>query len=101
MELSHTYISNNGTIGKYVPEWIKNRGWNLRPMWGSEHALVDPQRYRFMNAGWKEANPLPSTAVARLWGRMPVSHRMGAIAIVGTGDIGGGYVIYVLSDGDD
>jgi len=60
MELSHTYIANNGAIGRHVPDWVKNRGWNLKPMWGSEYALVDPHRYQFMSRAWKANNSIHS-----------------------------------------
>ena len=93
MELSHTYISENGFLGKLLPAWIKNRRWNLNPIWGTEHALVDPGRYQFMPAAWKAANPLPNAA-ARLWGRMPVSHRIGA---AGGALLGGTYAGYEVA----
>ena len=86
MELSHTYISNNGAIGKLIPDSIKNRGWNLKPMWGQDHALVDPQRYQFMKRGWKDQNELYSPAI-RLLGRMPTSHKVGTGVIVVKGVI--------------
>jgi hypothetical protein len=90
MELSHTYVSNNGPIGRLAPDWIKNRGWNLNPMWGSEHALVDPARYQFMPAAWKAANPMKN-ALSRTWGRMPVSHQ---VTLGGSAVVGGGYLVY-------
>jgi RHS repeat-associated protein len=96
MELSHTYISNNGTFGRQVPEWIKNRGWNLNPMWGSNHALVDPQRYQFMSVDWRSANKIHAP-IARLWERMPASHRIG-VGIVGGSGIG--YGLYETLNGD-
>jgi len=77
MELSHTYFDNNGFIGKYISDFIKNRGWNLKAMWGSEHALVDPSRYQFMKSVWKDSNPI-KTPLRRLFGRMPTSHKVGA-----------------------
>lgn len=98
-ELSHTYISDNGKFGKHVPDWIKNRGWNLNPMWGSEHALVDPHRYRFMKNTWKNTsgNEIYSP-VMRMLGRMPTTHKVGAgVIIVG----GTGYGIYEYMDGDE
>jgi hypothetical protein len=97
MELSHTYISNNGTIGRHFPDWIKNRGWNLRPLWGSEHALVDPHRYQFMRRTWKDSNSLYNP-IMRLWGRMPVSHRIG----LGTVFVSSaGYALYEILDGEE
>lgn len=99
MELSHTYISDNGKIGKHVPDWIKNRSWNLKPMWGSEHALVDPQRYRFMKNTWKNTpgNEIYSP-LSRMLGRMPTAHKVGAgVIIVG----GTGYGVYEYLDGDE
>jgi len=97
MELSHTYISNNGAIGKHIPDSIKNRGWNLNPMWGSEHALVDPHRYRFMKGTWKDVNEIYSPAM-RMLGRMPTTHKVGAgVIIVG----GAGYGIYEYLNGDE
>jgi RHS repeat-associated protein len=44
--------------------------WNLRNMWGTEHALADPSRYRFMRRWWKAANPLPGP-VSRQIARVP------------------------------
>jgi hypothetical protein len=73
LELSHTYISQNGFIGRYLPDWIKNRGWNLNPLWGVEHALADPSRYGFMPAWWKKANLLDGP-LERLINRMPENH---------------------------
>jgi len=96
MELSHTYIPDNGW-GSVIPDTIKNRGWNLRPMWGSEHALVDLQRYRFMPPTWRTANPLPGPA-ARLWGRMPVTHRTTAVA---AGSAGIAYGVYEWYEDDN
>ena len=97
MELSHTYISNNGAIGKHIPDSIKNRGWNLKPMWGSEHAMVDPHRYQFMKRTWKDANEIYSP-LQRMLGRMPTSHKVGAgVVIVG----GAGYGVYEYLDGDE
>ena len=55
MELSHTYIPDKGW-GSVIRNSVKNRGWNLKPMWGSEHALVDPQRYQFMSPAWRAGN---------------------------------------------
>ena len=97
MELSHTYISQNGAIGKLIPDWIKNRGWNLKPMWGSEHALVDPLRYQFMTRAWKATNEIYSPWM-RMLGRMPTSHKVGAGGVV----VGGaGYVFYDYFDQDE
>lgn len=97
MELSHTYISQNGAIGKLIPDWIKNRGWNLKPMWGSEHALVDPLRYQFMTRSWKATNEIYSPWM-RMLGRMPTSHKVGAGGVV----VGGaGYVFYDYFDQDE
>lgn len=36
---------------------IFDRPWNLRPVWGTEHALIDASRYRFMPGAWKNVNP--------------------------------------------
>lgn len=77
-------------IGKMVPDFIKNRGWNLNPMWGTEHALVDPSRYQFMRSGWKATNPLPN-AVERMWGRMPTSHK---VTLIGGATAAGVYAVY-------
>ena len=99
VELYHTYISKNGALGKHIPDWIKNRGWNLKPMWGSEHALVDPQRYGFMSETWKNTpgNELYSP-LKRLLGRMPTSHKLGAgVVVIG----GASYSIYENFSGDD
>jgi RHS repeat-associated protein len=34
-----------------------NRPWNLKPIWGGNHALIDPARYQFLPQLWKAANP--------------------------------------------
>ena len=96
MELSHTYISNNGAIGIHVPDWIKNRGWNLKPMWGSEHALVDPHRYQFMRRSWKDANENYSPG-QRILARMPTSHKVGAGVVI-VGGVGYGVCEYFYGD---
>jgi hypothetical protein len=87
LELSHTYIPYQ-QWGARIPGAIKNRAWNLRPMWGTEHALVDPVRYQFMSAAWRSSHPLPN-GLQRLWGRMPVSHRIG-VGVVGGSGVGYG-----------
>jgi RHS repeat-associated protein len=53
IELSH-WASQRGTKGW---TWLFNHPWNVKPMWGTQHALIDPFRYRFMPALWKSANP--------------------------------------------
>ena len=44
--------------------------WNMQKMWGTDHALADPARYRLMRRWWKADNPLPS-ALERQWRRIP------------------------------
>jgi hypothetical protein len=44
----------------WVPAWFRNSALNLKYMWGTEHALCDPYRYRFMRSWWKDAHrPYP------------------------------------------
>ena len=64
-ELTHTFIPKRAR----VPNFIKNSGWNLRPQWGSRHALNDPSRHPFMPKAWKRTNPLPS-AIRRTFNRL-------------------------------
>jgi len=65
-ELTHAFIPRRAS----VPNFIKNSGWNLREKWGTNHALSDPSRYRFMPRSWKNSNPPPGP-VRRTWSRMP------------------------------
>jgi RHS repeat-associated protein len=51
---------------RHLPESLQNAGWNLKPMWGSDHALADPFRYRFMPKWWKAQNPMPHPAVQQV-----------------------------------
>ncbi|NUK25995.1 hypothetical protein [Streptomyces lunaelactis] len=44
-------------IGPRRYERIVNRPFNLTPMWGSEHALIDPARYQFMKSPFKQLYP--------------------------------------------
>lgn len=65
IELSHA-LSKNPTKGPAA--WMRNRigderywkvvnrPWNLKPMWGTEHALIDPQRFRTMEGVFKETH---------------------------------------------
>jgi RHS repeat-associated protein len=64
-ELTHVFIPKRSP----VPNFIKNSGWNLCEKWGTNHALSDPSRYRFMPRWWKAANPLPRAPV-RAWRRL-------------------------------
>ena len=91
VELSHTYIGERSWIGKWIPDAIKNRLWNLNPMWGIEHAMLDPERFAIMPRFWRLLNEARVPNVfARLWGRMPVSHRI----IVISGASAAGLEIY-------
>ncbi|WP_326793474.1 hypothetical protein OHA79_45780 (plasmid) [Streptomyces sp. NBC_00841] len=54
-------------VGESWYERIVNRPWNLIPMWGSEHALIDPKRYGLMKDSFKLSYP-PLTGTAR-WAR--------------------------------
>lgn len=47
MELSHAFLWERLPL----PNYIKNNPLFLKAMWGTEHALADPHRYRFMRAG--------------------------------------------------
>ncbi|MFQ3649983.1 MAG: RHS repeat-associated core domain-containing protein [Gemmataceae bacterium] len=55
---------------RYLPQWLSWQRWNLKLMWGSEHALIDPFRYRMMRRWWKAANPMPPWYVQQ-WRRVP------------------------------
>jgi hypothetical protein len=49
IELSHSFPqrSTNGY------ERFFNRPWNVTPMWGTEHALIDPHRFQFATSAFK------------------------------------------------
>lgn len=64
MELTHKFIPKRAP----VPNFIKNSRWNLAPKWGTDHALSDPFRYRFMPRPWKIANPAPHPII-QAWHR--------------------------------
>jgi RHS repeat-associated protein len=55
---------------KRVPEWIRNSEANIKLMWGSDHALADPMRYRFLKEAWKNAHTMPLRIVQQ-WNRAP------------------------------
>jgi RHS repeat-associated protein len=67
MELSH-FFSRNSTRGF---ERLFNRPWNLRPVWATEHALMDPARYQFMSAAFKSAFPEGMTGLTRFQHLLP------------------------------
>jgi RHS repeat-associated protein len=50
-EATHTFIPQRS----WVPNFIKNRAWNIRLQWGSTHALNDPYRFNFMPKWWRDA----------------------------------------------
>jgi len=53
IELSHW-------IPKRWTRWAASffdRPWNLRAVWGAEHALIDGKRFGFMGRAWRTANP--------------------------------------------
>ena len=68
-------------LSHFIPKrWTRwagaffDRPLNLRPVWGTEHALMDASRYQFMGAAWRAANPAwgSFTSFARLmpeWAR--------------------------------
>lgn len=55
-------------LGPRQYERIVNRPFNVTPMWATEHALIDPFRYRFMKAPFKLSYP-PLVGPAR-WARL-------------------------------
>ncbi len=67
-----------------LPEGLKDAGWNLKPMWGTDHALADPHRYRFLPKWWKAENPMPSRLTQQL-NRIP-----NGVQGVGAGAASGG-----------
>jgi RHS repeat-associated protein len=71
-----------------APDWLKNSALNIKWMRGSEHAMADPARYRFVKKWWKAQNPLPHPLV-QFWNRTP-GYVQGAPAI--------GYAGAVLSE---
>jgi len=45
----------------WLPAWFRNSALNLKYMWGTQHALCDPYRYRFMRGWWKRVHkPYPN-----------------------------------------
>lgn len=45
----------------WIPAWFRNSALNIKYMWGTEHALCDPFRYRFLPRWWKDINkPYPA-----------------------------------------
>ena len=55
---------------RMLPPSLQWANWNIKLMWGSQHALVDPGRYRFLPKWWKTANPM-LPRVTGMWIRMP------------------------------
>ncbi|MFN6540285.1 MAG: pre-peptidase C-terminal domain-containing protein [Nostoc sp. EkiNYC01] len=55
---------------KDLPRWVTENGLNGNFVSPINHALNDPFRYRFMNRGWKELNPINS-AWLRQFNRIP------------------------------
>jgi RHS repeat-associated protein len=53
-----------------LPPSLQWARWNLKLLWGSDHALVDAFRYQFLPAWWKMRNPMLSP-LARIIIRMP------------------------------
>jgi hypothetical protein len=94
MELSH-FFSRNSTKGF---ERIFSRPWNLRPMWGTEHALVDPWRWRFGTRAFKAAHSSQTLLEAEVWGSRWVTnivrrHRMAPDWMLGV-ERGGFQIIF-------
>jgi RHS repeat-associated protein len=54
----------------FLPQWLTNFGWNLKPMWGRDHAINDPFRFGFMPRWWRDANNL-NPFIVRQWNRLP------------------------------
>jgi RHS repeat-associated protein len=68
IELSH-FFSRSATRGL---ESIFNRPWNLRPVWATEHALIDPMRWQFMPRAFKTQYASEvKTGLSRLQHLMP------------------------------
>jgi RHS repeat-associated protein len=55
LDLSHWPVPRRWFNGTRWAEFIFNRPWNLRQLWASEHALVDPWRLRFVRQPRKAA----------------------------------------------
>ena len=53
-----------------LPSAITDAGWNQKLMWGTDHALADPHRYRFLKKAWKADNPMPGR-LTQQWNRIP------------------------------
>ncbi|WP_436698717.1 RHS repeat-associated core domain-containing protein [Nocardioides sp. BYT-33-1] len=92
-ELSHWLIPKRAG---WAPNWLKNSRWNLKKMWGSDHALADPLRHQFLPRSWKKQNPLPGPA-KRFWNRTPAWAQGGAVAGGGAG-LGFGVYAYYSND---
>jgi hypothetical protein len=62
--------------GLEFSHWIPARWGGARSLWNgkyvtaTQHALMDPFRYKFMPAAWKAVNPMPNFLV-QMWNRLP------------------------------
>jgi len=81
--------------GKEFSHWFPARWKGPRSIWNGNfvspetHALSDPFRYRFMNAEWKKANPMPSRT-RQQWVRFPKAYK-GSLAGAGYGAASGAF----------
>ena len=51
MELHHRFIPQRA---RWAPNWLKNNGFNLKPLSSLHHSMVDPYRARFAPKWIKE-----------------------------------------------
>lgn len=67
------YVERSHWIIPQRAKWagpIRNMDWNIKLMWGSEHAMADPYRYRFLKKAGKVVYTLKDPLTA-FWARTP------------------------------
>lgn len=55
---------------RWLPQSLQKASWNLKRMWGTDHALADPMRLRLLKRPWKSTME-PLDPVRRVWARLP------------------------------
>jgi len=101
IEYDHWFLKQNQGIGQYAPNFIRNARPFVHRLSRVEHALVDPQRWRFLPRRIKEAAGVVGSGgrlvsrygpVRRRWRRTPLWAKITAGATVG------GVAAYSFSD---